>query len=178
MVSDDPTEIIDRLEHVEDAFGGYTTGRPIYEQYLDPEESNSAVIQLRKACPVLDACRLLQKHGGFHTSVIEMSFAAIERTLEFYALVASNDSVNDFREGHERAYDRAAELGILSSEISGRLKDIFSENRSASYYRDTISTSAQADSLFDLSVAIHDYVVQFAQFSHECRCQQWSPQQP
>lgn len=64
---------------------------PDYEEGLDPDAHDPDVIQLRKACRLLDACRLLRDHDGYHTSVIEMSFAAIERTLEFYALTASNE---------------------------------------------------------------------------------------
>lgn len=78
------------------------------------------VIQLRKACRLLDACRLLRDLNCYHTSVIEMSFAAIERTLEFYALATSNDAVDDFREDHDRAYDRSADLGLLRDETARR----------------------------------------------------------
>jgi hypothetical protein len=170
-VPDDPEGVLELLTRVEDAFGGYTTGRPKYEEHLAPDEPESAVLQLRKACRLLDACRLLRTHDGYHTSVVEMSFAAIERSFEFYALHASSDSVDDFREGHERAYDRAAALGVVSPETSNRLKDVFVENRSAAYYRDTIATERQAELLFELAVALHEYTTQFAQLSHECRCQ-------
>lgn len=169
---DDPAEVLDRLDRVEEAFGGYTTGRPTYEEHLDPEGTDSDVIQLRKACRLLDACRLLRDHDGYHTSVVEMSFAAIERTLEFYALHASNDSIDDFRDGHEQAYDRAAALGVFSPETTDRLKDIFVENRSAAYYRDTIAVAQQAAGLFELAVTIHEYVQQFAGLAHECQCKQ------
>jgi hypothetical protein len=170
-VPDDPEDVLDLLTRVEDAFGGYTTGRPNYEDHLNPDEPDSDVLQLRKACRLLDACRLLRTHGGYHTSVVEMSFAAIERSFEFYALHASSDSVDEFREGHERAYDRAAALGVVSSETANRLKDVFAENRSAAYYRDTIATEQQAELLFELAVTIHDHATQFAQLSHECCCQ-------
>lgn len=53
-----------------------------------------------------------------HASVIEMSFAAIERTLEFCALTTSNDSIDDFREGHDRAEDLfTAEINQSNPEI-------------------------------------------------------------
>lgn len=169
---DDPDEILNRLDRVEDAFGGYTTGRPSYEEHLDPEANDSDVIQLRKACRLLDACRLLREHDGYHTSVVEMSFAAIERSLEFYALHASNDSIDDFREGHDRAYDRAASLGVFSAETAKRLKGVFARNRSAAYYRNTIAAAEQAERLFELAVAIHDHVTRFSRLSHECRCGQ------
>lgn len=166
---DDPNAIVDTLDAAEDAFGEYAHGRPEYEETLDPGTDDSDVIQLRKACRLLDACRLLRAHDGYHTSVIEMSFATIERTLEFYALTASNDSVEEFQ-NHERAYDRAEALGLISGEVARRLKQLYRDNRSAAYYRDTVATAREADAMFELAVAVHDHVKHFAQLAHECRC--------
>jgi hypothetical protein len=168
-VPDEPDTLTDAVARAEDAFGGQLR-RPDYEEGLDPNEHDPDVIQLRKACRLLDACRLLRDHDGYHTSVIEMSFAAIERTLEFYALTASNDTIDDFREGHDRAYDRGAELGLVTEETARRLKQLYRDNRAAAYYRDTVAAKQQAEATFDLAVAIHDYVRSFARLSHECRC--------
>jgi hypothetical protein len=165
----EPDALIGALAHTEDAFSGQL-GRPEYEEGLDPSAHTVDVIQLRKACRLLDACRLLREHDGYHTSVIEMSFAAIERTLEFYALTASNDTIDDFREGHDRAYDRGAALGLVSEETARRMKQLYRENRAASYYRDTIAAAQQADALFELAVTLHEYVQNFARRSHQCQC--------
>jgi hypothetical protein len=167
---DEPDELVDTVARAEDAFNG-VLGAPEYEDGLDPDGHDSDVIQLRKACRLLDACRLLREHNGYHTSVIEMAFAAIERTLEFYALTASNDSIDDFREGHDRAYDRGAELALISEETSRRMKQLYRDNRAAAYYRDTVAAAQQADAMFELAVVLHDYVRNFARRSHECQCQ-------
>jgi len=98
-VPDEPTTLTEALRRTEDAFQGQL-GRPDYEEGLDPNVHEPSVIQLRKAWRLLDACRVLREYDGYHTSVIEMSFAAIERTLEFYALTASNDTIDHFLEGH------------------------------------------------------------------------------
>lgn len=169
-MSDDPSEILDALARAEDAFGGYTTGAPEFEADLDPTTNAPSVIQLRKGCRLLNACRTLRSSDGYHTSVIEMSFASIERTLEFYALEASNDSINDFQ-NHTRAYDRAAELGVFSAETARRLQTLYTDNRSAAYYRDTVATNQQAERMFGLAVATHDYVKNFSRQSHECCCE-------
>jgi len=166
---DEPDHIDEAVSRAEDAFGGHL-GRPDYEEGLDPNTQDADVIQLRKACRLLDACRLLRDHDGYHTSVIEMSFAAIERTLEFYAVTASNDTIDDFREGHDRAYDRGSDLGLVTSETARRLKQLYRDNRAAAYYRDTVAAAQQADAMFDLSVTIHDHVKNFARLSHECQC--------
>ena len=166
---EDSSAVLDAIDRAEDAFGGYTTGPAEYEEGLDPAGNQPPVIQLRKACRLLDACRTLREHDGYHTSVIEMSFAAIERTLEFYALSASNDSIDVFQ-NHIRAYDRAAALGVISERTAHRLKTLYTDNRSATYYRDTVATTAQAETMFDLAVTIHDHVTYFSQQSYECRC--------
>lgn len=168
---DEPDGFEDAISHAEEAFSG-GLGRPEYEEGLDPNDHDSDVIQLRKACRLLGACRLLRSHDGYHTSVIEMSFAAIERTLEFYAINASNDTIDDFREGHDRAYDRGAALNLISDASARRLKQLYRNNRAAAYYRDTVAAAQHADAMFDLAVALHDYVANFAQLSHECRCQE------
>jgi hypothetical protein len=169
-VPDEPDDLDEAISRAEDAFGGQL-GRPEYEEGLDPDEHDADVIQLRKACRLLDACRLLREHDGYHTSVIEMSFAAIERTLEFYALTASNDTIDDFREGHDRAYDRGTGLNLVTEETARRLKQLYRDNRAAAYYRDTVAAAQQAEAMFALAVTIHNHVTHFAQLSHECRCQ-------
>lgn len=108
---------------------------------------------------------------GYHTSVIEMSFAAIERSLEFYALSASNDTVGDFQD-HQRVYDRATDLNIISEETAARLETLYMRNRSAAYYRDTVATRDQAEAMFALADRVHRYVREFVQSSHECRCRE------
>ena len=143
---DEPADLGEAVARAEDAFGGQL-GRPNYEEGLDHND-----------------------HDGYHTSVIEMSFAAIERTLEFYALAASNDTIDDFREGHDRAYDRGAALGLVSEETARRLKQLYRDNRAAAYYRETVAAAQQAEAMFDLAVLIHDHVKEFARRSHECRC--------
>lgn len=166
---DQPGDLTAAVARVEDAFNGQL-GPLDYAEGLDPDVNETAVIQLRKACRLLDACRLLREHDSYHTGVIEISFAAIERTLEFYALTASNDTIDDFREGHDRAYDRGSELGLITEETARRLKHLYRENRAAAYYRDTVAATQQADALFDLAVVSHEYTKDFAQYSHECRC--------
>jgi hypothetical protein len=113
---------------------------------------------------------LLRHHDGYHTSVIEMSFAAIERPLECDALTASNDTIDDFREGHDRAYDRAADLQLITARTARRLKQLYRDNRATAYYRGTVAAAQQAEAMFDIAVTLYDYVANFARLSHECRC--------
>ena len=73
-----------------------------------------------------------------------MSFTAIERTLEFDALTAANDTIGYVSAGHDRAYNRSAELGPGTEEAARRLKQLYRDNRAASYYRDTVAARQQA----------------------------------
>jgi hypothetical protein len=58
---DEPDDLADAVAHAEVAFGGQL-GRLDYEAHLDPASHDSDVIQLRRACRLLDACRLLRDH--------------------------------------------------------------------------------------------------------------------
>lgn len=84
-------------------------------------------------------------------------------------LSASNDTVGDFQD-HKRVYERAAALNVLSEETATRLETLYTRNRSAAYYRDTVATRDQVEALFVLADRVHRYVREFAQSSHECRC--------
>jgi hypothetical protein len=61
----EPDALVEALARTEDAFSGQL-GRPEYEAGLDPSDNDADVIQLRKACRLLDACRLLRDHDGYH----------------------------------------------------------------------------------------------------------------
>lgn len=41
---DDPTEVLDALDRAEDAFGGYASGAPAYEEDLDPATNEPPVL--------------------------------------------------------------------------------------------------------------------------------------
>lgn len=163
-MTSDPSSVVRALREAEAAF---SRPRSTYETDLDP--GNPETTQLRKACRLLEACRTLRANDGYYTSVIEMSFAAIERTLEWYVLEQSTDTVGDFQ-SHRYAYDRAADLGLFSSALCDALYRMHQEHRSAAYYRDTVATEGQADALFDLAVAVHEFVLDHLQSTHECRC--------
>ena len=98
-----------------------------------------------------------------------MSFAAVERTLEFYVLSQSTDTIDNFQ-NHEYAFDRAAALGLFSQAVCDDLYQLYADNRSAAYYRDTVATQGQAETMFALAVEVHNFTTQFLQHTHECRC--------
>jgi len=165
-MTNDPNDVTNALRETEEAFSSYSQDSQL-EEGLDP--SNQVKTQHRKACRLLKACRTLRNNDGYYTSVMEMSFAIIERSLEWYVLTQSTDEVNDFQ-NHRYAYDRAAELGLFSQSLCDDLFQLYNNNRSAAYYRDTVATKEQADKLFHLATTIHEFISNHLQASHECIC--------
>ena len=165
-MTSDPKDVTDALEEVEDAFSRYSRDSEL-EKGLDL--SDPVKTQHHKACRLIQACRTLRNNDGYYTSVMEMSFAAIERSLEWYVLAQSNDQVSDFQT-HRYAYDRAAELGLFSQSLCDDLYQLYKNNRSAAYYRDTVATKEQADKLFRLATTVHKFISNHLQASHECIC--------
>ena len=117
----------------------------------------------------LDACRVLQANNGYYTSVVELSFGAIERTIQYYALVKTTDTVDDFQD-HETVFERGAELTLYSADTMEQLIDLWRTNRSAAYYRDTVATVAQAEAMLTLAEELHRSIRDFAQATHQCVC--------
>lgn len=73
-------ELEKALGDAEDAFQRRPENPEVGLEYV----SNSSVLQLRKACRLLDAARFLLDRNGHFTVIIEASFVAIERSIQFY----------------------------------------------------------------------------------------------
>jgi hypothetical protein len=140
------------------------------EQDLETD-GDEALVQLRKACRLLEAVRTLRTHDGYDTSVIELSFAAIERSLQFYLVHRGGHEPDEFFD-HETVYTAGARRGvnIYSDEIAEQFRTLWAQNRSALYYRGTLATHEQADAMFVLAECVHRWMIEFASIAHECRC--------
>lgn len=167
MRSDDPDAVEDALDAAEDAFEFVGVGAPTFEEGVD--RADDWTVQLGKACRLLDACRTLRQENGYYTSVIEMSFAAVERTLESYVLLRGRDSLDEFHD-HEAVYDRVDALGLYSRETAIRMRELYSANRTEQYYGGGVSTAEQADAMFGLATAVHESTVDLMGHSHQCNC--------
>lgn len=161
----DDSGVLAALEEAESRFRD--ARNQTHEHGLDPDTPD--VTQLRKACRLLNACRTLRENDGYHTSVIEMCFTAIERTVQFYILESTNDSLKDYQ-SHEEIYERGAQLNLYTEETRDRLLELWRNNRSATYYRNTVATEEQADAMFGLATEAHRHVRNFASHEHECIC--------
>jgi hypothetical protein len=132
------------------------------ERITDP-----AVLQLRKACRLLDAARFLLDRNGHFTVVIETSFVAIERSIQFYVEEKGYDVAG---QRHTEVYELGVRTGLFSEEIADRLETLWTENRSESYYRTGIAGEYRATTMYDVAEAVHDEVVALTR-TRDCLCE-------
>lgn len=138
-----------------------------FEEGLDVDDPT--LLQLKKACRMIDAAQFLQQEDGYYTVIIETSFAAIERTIQFYlldtGLLHEDEYIN-----HENVYQKGEDAGLYTEEFAGKLTNLWRNNRSDTYYREGIATRQRARKMLELAEAVHSHVLQLAGDSHECIC--------
>jgi len=160
----DNSNIEDLLDEATDLFEQSGTR---FEEGLDV--NNPVLLQLRKACRLIDAAQFLQTRDGYYTVIVEASFAAIERTIQFYLLdtdlLHEDEYVN-----HEHVYELGKDAGLYNQEFAGKLTNLWRNNRSDTYYREGIATQRRAEKMLELAEAIHSHILQLAGESHECIC--------
>lgn len=76
---------------------------------------------------------------------------------------------NDFRD-HEYSYDRAHQLGLFEPETAEEMRELYSENRTESYYGGGEPTDHQAEAMADLARSVHDFVVDQIREGGVCVC--------
>lgn len=128
-----------------------------------------ALLQLRKACRLLEAAEFLEAENGYYTLVIEASFAVIERTLQFYLLEHDLLDDDDFVI-HEHVYDLGVQAGLYDDDVRDKLLALWRNNRSRTYYREGIGSEQSAAQMTVLARQLHDHVLQLAGRSHDCIC--------
>lgn len=160
----DNSHIEDTLDEVQDLFD--EKPREV-ETGLDVEDPGT--LQMRKACRLLEAARHLKAENGYYTVVIETSFAAIERTLQFYLIDKNFLDPSEYVD-HREVYERSNESGLYNSKFKEKLVGLWRDNRSRSYYREGVGSQDRADKMLELAEQIHSHVLQLAGESHECIC--------
>lgn len=146
----------------------------LFEQRAtNPEDGlnidDSTLLQLRKACRLLDAAAFLMEEDGYYTVVVEASFAAIERTIQYY-LLESGLLHEDEYVNHETVYERGERAGLYNGEFADKLMNLWRNNRSDTYYREGVASEERAEKMLELAGEIHGYVLQLAGEHHECIC--------
>lgn len=139
-----------------------------FEDGLDVDDST--LLQLRKACRLIDAASFLQERDGYYTVIIETSFAAIERTIQFY-LLEQGLLYQDEYVDHATVYERGTQAGLYTQEFAEKLDSLWRNNRSETYYREGIATRDRSEKMLELAETVHQYVLQLAGQRHECVCE-------
>mgnify|MGYP000167324059 CR=1 FL=1 len=96
------------------------------EEGLDVEAAE--LVQLRRACRLLAAASRLFDEGYF-TVVIESSFVAIERTIQFRLIHDDAMSGSEVISSHRRLYQRGAAVGLYDDAFAERLAELWNQNR-------------------------------------------------
>lgn len=143
------------------------TRRGSVEPGLDVD--GDALLQLRKACRILDAARALHADSEYYTLIVEASFTSIERTLQFYAIHADVATIDELR-SHDETFDFAARAGVISDDMATHLIQLWKRYRNGTYYQQRQATALQADAMVGLATCLHEHVTELAGRSHECYC--------
>jgi len=157
-----------RIEQLIDTVQAAFDRRPTdIEAGLDVEDA--ALLQLRKACRLLAGAEELQ-HGSYYTLLIEASFVAIERTVEFRLLERGTRQPDDLPGTHPGVYREAAAAGVFGESIAADLADLWRDHRAKTYYQDGLASAARAEAMYELATEIHTYVTGRSRQGHECIC--------
>ncbi len=131
---------------------------------------DAALLQLRKACRLLAGAEALREEG-YYTLIIEASFVAIERTVEFRLLERGTTQSNALPGTHPGVYREAASVGIFSESVAEELADLWREHRAKTYYQDGLAAANRAEKMYELALEIHQFVVGRSSQGHECICE-------
>lgn len=137
------------------------------EEGLETNEAD--VLQLRKSCRLLAGAETLLEQG-FYTLVIEASFVAIERVVEF-KLLEGGVEPRDLPGTHPGVYTEAARRGIISEHVAENLQDLWRNHRAKTYYRDGLAARERAAKIYELASEIHQYVVNQSAKKYGCICE-------
>lgn len=158
------TEIEQLIEDVQAAFDHRPTN---IEPDLDVDDA--ALLQLRKGCRLLAGAAAL-RDAAYYTLVIEASFVAIERTVEFRLLERGTMQPTDLPGTHPGVYREAAATGLFAESIAADLADLWRDHRAKTYYQDGLATADRAEKMYALAREIHAFVIGRSPQGHECRC--------
>jgi len=158
------SDVVGALEAAEQSFEH--TPKTI-EEGLDVDDGE--LVQLRRACRLLAAASLLLDRG-YYTVVIESSFVAVERTIQFRLIHDDAMEASEVISSHRRLYERGAEVGLYDEIFTDDLAELWNQNRTETYYRLGLATEEQAIAMHDLATALHRHLVDGSQVGYESIC--------
>jgi len=157
-----------RIEQlVDDAQAAFDRRPTAIEAGLDVDDA--ALLQLRKACRLLAGAEEL-RDANYYTLVIEASFVAIERTVEFRLLERGTMQPDDLPGTHPGVYQEAAAAGVFGESMAADLADLWRDHRAKTYYQDGLASAARAEAMNELARETHAYITGRSRQGHECLC--------
>lgn len=130
---------------------------------------DAALLQLRKACRLLAGAASLRDED-YYTLIIEASFVAIERTVEFRLLERGTMQPDDLPGTHPGVYREAATAGIFAESTAEGLADLWRDHRTKTYYQDGLAAADRAEKMYMLVSEAHAFIVGRSAQGHECLC--------
>lgn len=159
-----------RIEHlIDDVQAAFDRQPTEIEPGLDVDDA--ALLQLRKACRLLAGAEAL-RDAAYYTLVIEASFVAIERTVEFRLLERGTMQPTDLPGTHPGVYREAAATGLFAESIAENLADLWRDHRAKTYYQDGLATADRAEEMYALAREIHTFVISRSPQGHACLCEE------
>jgi len=161
-------DVVAAVDRVEGLLADGETG-PVQDSLSWQRED--ADIQLGKACAMLGTCRQLRDGTNNNVSIVELSFNAIERPLQFYLVDMTTAESSDFHE-HGDVYRDIEKRSVFSDEnIADRIDGFRTEHRSRIYYDIDRPGRDLALRMHDLAEEVHSYIVAFADAQSRCGCE-------
>ena len=143
------------------------TRRGTVEPGLDVE--GEALLQLRKACRILDGIRALRDIDRHHTLVVEGSFAVLERTVQFYVIDRGMAESNDLH-AHADTFEYGEKAGVFTRSTKDDLIELWKNHRNGTYYQQERATAEQAAAMLAYAECMHDHIPTLAGRAHDCIC--------
>ncbi|SFR98128.1 hypothetical protein SAMN05216559_1977 [Halomicrobium zhouii] len=154
-------------QYIDDVQAAFDRRPAQIESGLDVDDAS--LLQLRKACRLLAGAASLRDEG-YYTLVIEASFVAIERTVEFRLLERGTMEPADLPGTHPGVYREAASIGIFAESTAEDLADLWREHRAKTYYQDGLAAADRAEKMYALATEVHAFIVGRSTRGHECFC--------
>lgn len=107
--------------------------------------------------------------NGYYTLAIEVSFAIIERSMEYY--VGSRGQDPDMS-SHRATFSNAAATGLITDEQSEQFRQLWGRYRNENYYDTGTATERRAETMQSLAETVHSQAVELTQGAENvCTCE-------
>lgn len=104
-----------------------------------------------------------------YTLVVEGSFAALERTIQFYAVDQGIADSNEMQ-SHEDTFEYGVQAGLVATATKDELVELWTNHRNGTYYQQERATAEQAAAMLEYAECMHDHIPTLAGRAHDCLC--------